>query len=581
MNTSLVAADSLICIDVGSVHTRAVLFDVVEGRYRFLASGSSPTTAGLPFRDIGEGIHRALEALEVVTGRVLLGDDERLIIPSQPDGAGVDGCVATLSAGAPLKVVAVGLLEDVSAESARHLATMTYAQVAETFSLNDRRKSDARLDAILRLRPDLIIVAGGTDEGASQSVLSVLESIGLACYLFPEGQRPDVLFAGNQALEGEIKSAMESFASLHMAPNIRPALEFEQLGPALARLNDIYRLVRARKLAGVNDLELLTGGTILPTGAAFGRMIAYYSAQDTTAPALGIDLGASSVTVAAALAGDLSLSIYPDLGMGAPLAGILNTITLDEIGRWLTLESSASYVRDYLHSKVAYPASLPQTPEDLAIEQALARLVIQAAVKRASQHFPKKVARPWAGLLPVFEPIVAAGGALANAPNPGQGLLMVLDALQPTSNTVVCADQNNIVAALGAAAAVNPVLTVQMSQMALQPLASVISPVGKANYGTSILRVKVKFSNGNTTKLEIKHGALEVIPVPLLQKVELEMEPLHGFDVGRGPGRKARIEMPGGMMGVVIDARGRPLHLPADPARRRELFKKWSWTLGG
>jgi hypothetical protein len=37
----------------------------------------------------------------------------------------------------------------------------------------------------------------------------------------------------------------------------------------------------------------------------------------------------------------------------------------------------------------------------------------------------------------------------------------------------------------------------------------------------------------------------------------------------------------GGTLGVVIDARGRPLQLPSDAVRRREFFKKWLWTLGG
>lgn len=37
----------------------------------------------------------------------------------------------------------------------------------------------------------------------------------------------------------------------------------------------------------------------------------------------------------------------------------------------------------------------------------------------------------------------------------------------------------------------------------------------------------------------------------------------------------------GGAMGVIIDARGRPLQVPDDRARRQELFKKWLWNLGG
>ena len=106
MSTSLIDADSLLVIDVGSITTRAMLFDVVDGKYRFLATGSAVTTAAAPFHDISEGVRNALEHLQKITGRFLMGPDERVIIPCQEDGSGVDTFAVTMSAGAPLKVVA-------------------------------------------------------------------------------------------------------------------------------------------------------------------------------------------------------------------------------------------------------------------------------------------------------------------------------------------------------------------------------------------------------------------------------------------------------------------------------------------
>src|SRR5512141_2407556 len=122
MSTSLVDADSLLVIDIGSVTTRAFLFVVVDGRYRFLASGQAPSTAGAPFGDVSEGMRLAIDQLQGVTGRTLVGENERLIIPSPGGGSGVDTFSATVSAGPPLRVAVVGLLEDVSLESARRLA---------------------------------------------------------------------------------------------------------------------------------------------------------------------------------------------------------------------------------------------------------------------------------------------------------------------------------------------------------------------------------------------------------------------------------------------------------------------------
>ena len=142
--TSIVNADSLLAIDVGAVSTRAMLFDVVSGRYRYLAGSQSPTTDGPPFFNVSEGVRAAIDKIQSITGRTLVGSDEQLIIPSQADGSGVDLFTATISAGPPLKVLAVGLLEDISLESAKRLAETTYTQIAGTISLNDRLKTEAR-----------------------------------------------------------------------------------------------------------------------------------------------------------------------------------------------------------------------------------------------------------------------------------------------------------------------------------------------------------------------------------------------------------------------------------------------------
>ena len=123
MTTSLIDAESMLVIDVGSINTRALLFDVVDGRYRFLAAGLAATTAAAPYNDIGEGVTRAIDHLQTITGRTLVDGGENLIMPARVDGTGVDAFVATMSAGPPLNILAVGLLEDVSLESACRLAT--------------------------------------------------------------------------------------------------------------------------------------------------------------------------------------------------------------------------------------------------------------------------------------------------------------------------------------------------------------------------------------------------------------------------------------------------------------------------
>ena len=139
------------------------------------------------------------------TGNSLLAVDvgevhTRAVLPSALDGSGIDMFVGSISAGPPLRVIAVGLLDDISLASAKRLVSTTYAQVVETLGLNDRKKPEERLDIILSCRPDLIIIAGGTENGATNSVIRLVESVRLACSLMPKEQRPEVLYTGNQAL---------------------------------------------------------------------------------------------------------------------------------------------------------------------------------------------------------------------------------------------------------------------------------------------------------------------------------------------------------------------------------------------
>jgi hypothetical protein len=86
METSLIDADSVLAIEIGTVSTRVILFDVVEGRYRFLGQGSVPTTMGSPINDVSVGVKAAMDQLHNITGRVLFNADGQLIVPSQPTG---------------------------------------------------------------------------------------------------------------------------------------------------------------------------------------------------------------------------------------------------------------------------------------------------------------------------------------------------------------------------------------------------------------------------------------------------------------------------------------------------------------
>ena len=581
MPTSLVESNSLLAVDVGATTTRAVLFDVVEGTYRFIAAGQAPSTANAPFKDIGLGVRDAIESIQTITGRIFLDGERRLVMPTRPEGVGVDSFAATLSAGPAIRTVIVGLLSDVSLESARRLAETTYSQIVERIDLVDRRHPEEQIDAILRSRPDLVVLTGGTDDGASRSVQKMLDTVGLASYLMPREKHPAILFAGNNDLSEDVKNMLGDLTpALHITPNVRPSLETEDLGPAMNELALMFAAIRKTQVRGVDELETWSSGHLLPTSYASGRMIRFLS-SGASGGVLGVDLGASSASVAAGVNGELSLHTYPQFGLGENLPALLQSVDIGNFERWLSLDIDQGLLRDAIYQRSLNPSILPASPEDRVILQAIARQVLGMAVRNARKDFPSTARVLRSELLPFFELILASGAALTENPTPGQNMLLLLDAIQPVGVARFLLDRNGLLPLLGAAAGQNNILPVQVIESgAFHDLGWTVSVISNTPYGTPVLKVSLVTADKHEAIAEINHGSLETLPLNIGQAARLTLQPLHRADIGYGPGRGKTITVTGGALGVVIDARGRPLQLPSDAPRRRDLYKKWLSTLG-
>jgi hypothetical protein len=585
MHASLADADTLLAVDIGTVNTRVSLFDVVEGYYRFIASGHAPTTAAAPMRDPNEGVRLAIENLQTTTGRKFLAEGRNPIIPAS-EGKGVDSFTATLSAGPAIRTAVVGLLDEVSLESIQRLARSGYTRVVETIGLNDSRKPEQQIDNLVRLHPEMVLLAGGTDGGATRSVQRLMETVGLACYLMPADARPVLLFAGNQRLAAEIKKSLQPLASfLCISPNLRPGIDTEDLQPAQSALAKLTIQVRRSQMKGLDQLNTWAGNTLMPTAYAEGRVIRFLSqVYDSSKGILGVDLGASAATIAAAFGGELTLGVFPQLGLGEGLPGLLDHTSLEEIHKWIPFEIPVEAVHEHIFQKSIHPASIPATLEDLSIEQAVARQSLYVALNLAGKDFPPRVRRAALGLTPYFEPILASGSVITRAPTLGQSLLVLLDGIQPVGITTVILDQNNLLPALGAAASRNSILPIQVLESgAFLGVATVVAPYVNTSFGTPILNARLLRKNGTESRMEVKQGGLEVMSLPVGQSGRLYLQPLHQADLGLGPGRTREDGFPvtGTALGVVIDARGRPLRLPSDGMQRCEIIKKWLWTLGG
>lgn len=579
MDTTNLSAKSAIAIDIGTTITRSLLFDVVSGKYRLIGMGMASTTAGAPKFDITEGIWLSLEELQFSTGRTLLSEKDGVIIPSTQDNQGTDIMVATMSAGNPISVVIVGLLDSVSLKNARQLAQTTYTNITAEISLNDHRTATDRINLLTKKRPDLIIITGGTDNGATQSLLSILESIGLSSYMLDESQRPHILYAGNEKLQDEVKAGLEKISKLHISPNIQPVLGVTNFRPAQNALNEIYKEVRRKQSGGLHEVLSWTEGYFTSTASALGRVIRFLSEKyEPEKGVMGVDIGSDTTILAAAFHGEETLRVYPNSGVGGGAAGVLERSSLEDIKRWLPLKIPDILIRNYIYNKSAYPDAVPTEEDHLEIELAIAKQALREAALDLIPSLEKQIDSTGI-LMPAVEPIIGAGRILIEAPKRYQSLSVLLDGLQPTGVTTLALDQNGLLPGLGAIAEINPLMTVQVIESnTFLNLGTIIAPIGIARPGTPILRIRLYREDGRSITRDIKFGSLTILPVEMGEKVSLHLRPLHRFDIGMGgPGKSGKVNAVGGALGIVVDARGRPLQFHLDEEKnikRNEIWRK-------
>jgi len=582
--SSLPEAEVILAIDVGSANTRASLFDIVDGRYRLVATGEANSTIGPPLFDLGEGIRMAMDRVQIVTGRKLVDETETIILPTTGYGTGVDLLVASISAGPEIKTILAGLMPGVSIESARRLAASAALTVIGEIAVVDRDRMGEQIDLIVSGRPDMILIVGGTDGGATDPLLELVELIKLSISLIPEGQRPKIVFSGNRSLGALVTERLSDRATVSITANLRPSLDREELAPARMRLAETLFEIRSSRITGFGELKQWAAGSLIPTGEAFGRMIRYLSKlYDPDKGVLGIDLGASQATIAVAFEGDLCLSTNSKLGMGYPIAGLLELEELSLTKRWLPMEISDAQLLDYIYNKAFRFDSIPTTVEEMQIEYALARQILRQALYEARYSWPQGKDIRSTLIMPPIEPIVVSGATLVRTPKPAYTALILLDALEPTGISTIVVDPYCLAPALGAMAAVLPLATVQLLEAGvLVRLGTVVSPVVHRGAGKQIMTYHLEYEDRSPSKSgEVNIGQIVAMPLGSGAFGNLTLVPKGKVDIGSGGvGRSVTLRVAGGELGVVIDGRERPLNLPKDQGHLYELNQRWLWEIG-
>lgn len=564
---------SFLVVDCGTANTTAALFDEAAGSYRLIANASATTTAAEPWFDIHLGIQHAVKKIADITGRTLLNKRGDLIRPARVSGTGVDAFALVISAAPPLKTVAAGLFDKVSLASAQRAIQSSYALQVDAFSLTNARSQNEQIASIIQQQPDVIMVVGGTDDGATEQPIQLLETVRIGAMALSEAKTPQVIFAGNRELRERAGLILGENIQLHSVDNVRPTLDSENLRGAVNQLHALYKSAKVKVLPG---LQTAADWTIIPmqSTAQSLTIMAEFLAELQKGRVQLVDLGSSSTIIVDALpGGNGRLHIRTDLGMGQTIGRLPDITPLENIIRWLPAASDDSQLLDFIHNKALYPLTVPTTEDELHMEYAAAREILRQAAKGSQS--------PENGASSSLRLVIVRGSIFTDLPRYNQALLTLLDGLQPSGLFAVAVDAYGILPALGVLAAHEPLAAVQsLEGGTLVNLGWVVVPEGKGQPGQNILQVTLT-AEEIQLEVEVEYGTIEVLPLAPGQSAQVTLQPARRIDVGKGPGQPHSVTIHGGAVGLVIDARGRPLTLPDDENERQTLLRQWLWDIGG
>ena len=585
----------ILATDCGSTTTKAILIEKIEGEFHQTHRGEAPTTVEAPVEDVTVGVINAITEVQELAGRKLL--DNNQIIKPRTNDEGVDLYISTSSAGGGLQMMVAGAVRNLTAESAERAALGAGAIVMDVIASNDKRLPHEKIDQIRQLRPDMLLLSGGVDGGTVTHVAELAEIVAAANpkpRLGVSYQMP-VIFAGNKDAAGIVREKLESRMSLEVVDNLRPTMERENLMPTRLKIQDQFLEHVMMHAPGYKKLIEWTDTEIMPTPGAVGAIIQTIAEQNQV-QVVGVDIGGATTDVFSVFQNQVRESIFnrtvsANLGMSYSISNVLTETGMENILRWLPFEIDLVDLQNRIKNKMIRPTTIPQLLEELIIEHAIAREALRLAFE---QH--KKLAVELKGvqqqrtiseafaqtetgntLVNMFDLslIVGSGGVLSHAPRRQQSMLMMIDAFLPEGVTQLAVDSIFMMPQLGVLSQVNKEAATQVfNRDCLIHLGTCIAPTGQAKKGGSCLEISLDMPSG-TVEDTIPAGELKLYQLEMDEVVHVKIQPNRHFDVGAGNGQVVETEVRGGVVGLVIDTRGRPLGMSVDMVQSVEDLKKW------
>jgi hypothetical protein len=218
------------------------------------------------------------------------------------------------------------------------------------------------------------------------------------------------------------------------------------------------------------------------------------------------------------------------LGQGAD--HVVTRAVLDNVRRWLPWPIDAPALLERVFNRAGRPEGSATTEAAVVLEMALAREAIARALRDAAEAGLNVAAMRSA-------PSILITGRVASLPKLGQSLLVLVDGLEPSAVSTVFREPDD-----GRAERIALVVSVMPRRSA---------------------KIRIVRASGRSVASVVR-GSFGLVPISA--DVEIAVS---GAGV-RGHGRS-------GKLGVLIDARGRPLSLPERDGERIPAVSQWHLAL--
>jgi uncharacterized protein (TIGR01319 family) len=397
--------------DIGSTYTKLAATDSESGS--ILGTACAFTTIGT---DVREGFHAALRKLESAIGELSY---DRLI------------CCSSAAGG--LKMVALGLVPELTAKAARLAASSAGAKVVKTYSFEISMAEQMEIE---KISPDLILLCGGTDGGNREVITFNAKRLCLIKGDFA------IIAAGNKSASHELQDIFTSSGKQFViTENVMPEFNKLNIEPARKCIEELFinRIVEAK---GLSLLQKMSGYEIIPTPLAVMRACELLSKGAAGESGMGdlmaVDLGGATTDIYSMSEGRPSLenmlpkglpepyakrSVEGDLGMRYSLPSLKEATDIRIISA--LSDVPADQVEEWLDQCIANPdtVAVEDSPQQ-RVEEALARVAIEIATERHS-GVVESVYTPLGQMfaltgkdLSEVPAVIGIGGALINSKDP-------------------------------------------------------------------------------------------------------------------------------------------------------------------